>query len=188
MKKLTLAMIAASALMLSFGTVASANYDKTLTVGATSAGQPYTATYFNCENGETITFVQPQSTPTSIPVVCVNRTATANFTAAPRTGGTYTVTATGTISPTRSQNFVIAVSTVGALPPTAGATGPAVGSGGAVPTTGSGAGLPTATTGGLPATGAGGIGATTTIAIGLLAVGLGLFGAGQVRRRQPNVA
>lgn len=180
MKKLTLAMIAASALMLSYGTVASANYEKTLTVGATSAGQPYTATYFNCEDDETITFVQPQSTPTSIPVVCVNRTATANFTAAPRTGGTYTVTATGTISPARSQTFVIVVSTVGALPPTTGATGPVAGSG---------AGLPTAaTTGGLPATGAGGIGATTTIAIGLLAVGLGLFGAGQVRRRQTNVA
>ena len=38
--------------------------------------------------------------------------------------------------------------------------------------------------GGLPATGADGIGATTTIAIGLLIVGLGLFAVATVRRRQ----
>jgi hypothetical protein len=43
---------------------------------------------------------------------------------------------------------------------------------------------PTAPGGGLPSTGSDGIGATTTIAIGLLAVGLGLFGVATVRRRR----
>ena len=42
--------------------------------------------------------------------------------------------------------------------------------------------------GGLPATGSGGIGTTTTVAIGLFAVGLGLFAVAQVRRRQAAVA
>ena len=44
--------------------------------------------------------------------------------------------------------------------------------------------VPTAPGGGLPATGSGGIDATTSIAMGLFAVGLGLFGVTQVRRRQ----
>lgn len=42
--------------------------------------------------------------------------------------------------------------------------------------------------GGLPATGSGGIGTTTGIAAGLFAIGLGLFGVTQLRRRQYAVA
>lgn len=42
--------------------------------------------------------------------------------------------------------------------------------------------------GGLPATGSDGIGATTGIAAGLLAIGLGLFGVSMVRRRQATAA
>ncbi len=47
---------------------------------------------------------------------------------------------------------------------------------------------PTTPPGGLPATGSGGIDTTTGIAMGLLAVGLGLFGVTLVRRRQTAVA
>ena len=48
--------------------------------------------------------------------------------------------------------------------------------------------VPAVTTppGGLPATGAGGLGTTTTVALGLLAVGSGLLIVAQVRRRQPQ--
>ena len=42
--------------------------------------------------------------------------------------------------------------------------------------------------GGLPTTGSGGISTTTSIAVGLLAVGLGLFGVAQIRRRQASLA
>jgi hypothetical protein len=43
--------------------------------------------------------------------------------------------------------------------------------------------------GGLPATGSGGIDSTMTVALGLLAVGLGLFGVTLVRRRRnPAIA
>jgi hypothetical protein len=47
---------------------------------------------------------------------------------------------------------------------------------------------PTVPPGGLPATGSGGIDTTTGIAAGLFAVGLGLFGVAQFRRRQAAVA
>jgi hypothetical protein len=48
----------------------------------------------------------------------------------------------------------------------------------------------TAPTGGgsLPSTGSGGISGTTTVAIGLLVVGFGLFGVTQIRRRQTVAA
>jgi hypothetical protein len=42
--------------------------------------------------------------------------------------------------------------------------------------------------GGLPATGSGGISTTTGMAAGLFAIGLGLFGVAQFRRRQAAVA
>ena len=173
MKKLALALMAASAVLFSFGAVASAqNYTKTLTVGTPSAGGPYASTYTNCVNGETITFSQPQSTPASISVVCAGQSATANFTAAPTAPGTYTITAIGTTSEARSQSFSIAGATATTLPSTGGAGAP----GATVPGSG------------LPATGSNGIGSATTIAIGLLAVGFGLFAVAQVRRRQPNLA
>jgi hypothetical protein len=41
--------------------------------------------------------------------------------------------------------------------------------------------------GGLPATGSGGVNSTMTVAAGLFAIGLGLFGVTQLRRRQAAV-
>jgi len=174
MKKFALALMVASAALFGFGAVASAQYPTSLTVGTPSAGGPYSSTYTNCVNGETITFSQPQSTPATISVVCAGRSATANFTNAPTVAGTYTVTAGGPTSPARTQSFSISGATATTLPATGGADG---------------AGVPATTpTTGLPATGSNGIGTSTTIAIGLLAVGFGLFAVAQVRRRQPNLA
>jgi len=176
MKKFALALMVASAALFGFGAVASAQYPTSLTVGTPSAGGPYSSTYTNCVNGETITFSQPQSTPATISVVCAGRSATANFTNAPTVAGTYTVTAGGPTSPARTQSFSISGATATTLPATGGADG-------------AGAGVPATTpTTGLPATGSNGIGTSTTIAIGLLAVGFGLFAVAQVRRRQPNLA
>jgi len=183
MKKFALALMVASAALFGFGAVASAQYPTSLTVGTPSAGGPFASTYTNCVNGETITFSQPQSTPASISVVCAGRSATANFTNAPTATGTYTVTAGGPTSPARTQSFSISGAAATTLPATATtlpATGGADGAGAGVPATVPGAGL--------PATGSNGIGTSTTIAIGLLAVGFGLFAVAQVRRRQPNLA
>lgn len=47
---------------------------------------------------------------------------------------------------------------------------------------------PTTPSGGLPATGSNSSGTITTIAIGLLVVGLGLFAVATIRRRQPITA
>ena len=179
MKKLALAMIAASAMLIGFGAVASAQvgYRPSLTIGAPSPGGPFAATYTNCVNGETITFTQPQSTPASISVVCAGNSATANFTAAPTATGTFVITASGTTSEVLTQSFSIA-GTPSTLPATGGTDG---GAGG-----GSGPVVPPGTD--LPATGSNGIGSVTTIALGLLAVGFGLFVVAQLRRRQPSLA
>ena len=180
MKKLALAMIAASAMLFGFGAVASAQlgYTPSLTIGTPSPGGPFAATYTNCVNGETITFTQPQSTPASISVVCAGNSATANFTAAPTATGTFVITASGTISGVLTQSFSIAGTTPSTLPATGGTDGGAGGGPGPV--------VPPGT--GLPATGSNGIGSVTTIALGLLTVGFGLFVVAQLRRRQPSLA
>jgi len=174
MKKLALAMITASAVMFGFGSAASAqNYVTSIAVGTPGPGAAYSSTYTNCVPGETITFVQPQSTPVTVTGVCsATRVAVGNFTAAPTTAGTFTVTGTGTTSPARTASFAIALTT---LPDTGAPAG-----GGAV--------APQVPGGGLPATGSNGIGTTTTIALSLLVVGFGLFAVAQLRRRQTSLA
>ena len=164
MKKLALALMAASAAMFGFGMVAEAQtYDPSVSVGTVTPGGAYTATYTNCVAGETITFSQPESTPTTTTGVCsASRVATGTFTNAPTAPGTYTVTASGPTSPARTIVFSLA-----AAPTTVPATVPG---------------------GGLPATGSSGMGTTGGMAIGLLVVGLGLFAVAQVRRRQPSAA
>jgi hypothetical protein len=171
MKKFALAVTAASALLLGLGMPAHAqtptpSYSTSVTVGPVTSGGPYTVTYVNCVPGETITFSQPESTPTSVSAVCPGEgtlgTATASFASAPTAPGDYTVTAAGTQSPVRTITF--------SLSPT-GVTVPA-----------------TVPGGGLPATGSDGFGTTTPIAIGFLVVGLGFLVVAQIRRRQPSAA
>ena len=189
MKKIALALMAASAAVFGFGMVAAAQttqYGQAISIlNPVTAGAPYTVVYANCVVGDTITFTQPQSTPTSVDGTCVgagatltgsvvglllpqqqqpSATATATFTSAP-TPGTYNGTAVGQLQPV--DPLPVHDSRPGRPPRPAPTT---------VPVTVPG--------GGLPATGSGGIGTTTGIAIGLLVVGLGLFVVAQVRRRQ----
>ena len=194
MKKLALALMAASAAVFGFGMVASAapSYTPAVTVTPpTGPAAPYSVLYRNCQVGETITFTQAQSTPNSVPVQCVAAptpaltgsivglllpqgtsalgTATANFTNAPTDPGLYNGSAVGT----RSQTPVPWTITIAGTTPPASTNPPVVTT---VPATLPGSGL--------PETGSNGIGTTTGIAIGLLVVGLGLFVVAQVRRRQ----
>jgi hypothetical protein len=189
-KKLALAFVAASCVLFGLGHVASAQYggSATVTPSTVVGGGPYSVTYRNCLAGDTITFTQAQSTPSTVTVPCVGSvvtltgsllgvllpqqaalgTATANFTAAPTAPGNYTGTAVGLAgrSPSITFSFTIpgqATTTTTPVVTTVPATTPG---------------------GGLPATGSDGIGTTTSIAIGLLVVGLGLFVVAQVRRRQ----
>ena len=96
MKKLALALFAASALLFGVGTVASAqSYSPTLTLSPSppALGAPFQVTFTNCTIGETVTFTQPQSTPSTVVVTCAAVSgaatgpglgqATASFTAAP---------------------------------------------------------------------------------------------------------
>lgn len=192
MRKLALALMAASAAVFGFGAVAQAQtgYDPVTTVVPPAPGGPYTVTYQNCVVGDTITFTQAQSTPVSgtapcaaisatqltgsvvgllLPQQTVSGNATFTFTSGPTTPGTYTVTAVGLQSPLQTFSFTLpGQATTTTIAPATPATVPGTG---------------------LPATGSDGIGATTGIALGLLVVGLGLFVVAQVRRRQvPNPA
>jgi FlaG/FlaF family flagellin (archaellin) len=196
MKKLALALMAASAAMFGFGIVASAQapsqYSQSIAVtpNPVTAGGPYTVVYANCIVGDTITFTQLNSTPTSVTGLCNSATvtltgsimglllpqgsaaygtATATFSNAPTTPGTYNGVGVGELSPSLPFQFVIPgqVVTTTIAPTTVPATVPGSG---------------------LPATGSGGLGTTTGIAVGLLAVGLGLFVVAQVRRRQSPAA
>ena len=110
----------------------------TVTPTAPTPGGAYTATYPNCKVGETVTFSQPLSTPASVTATCAAvGNATASFTAAPLTAGSYTVNMVGSVSGTKTATFVI---TAAATPVTPGA--PAGGSSfatspGTIPSTGS---------------------------------------------------
>jgi uncharacterized membrane protein YtjA (UPF0391 family) len=197
MKKLALALIAASAAVFGFGLVAQAQgYTPTIPpIGPVTPGGSYTVTVNNCVPGEQVTFTQLQSTPTVIVATCSGAlptltgsviglllpqqgalpTASATFTAAPTAPGTYNGTAVGAQSGSTPFSFTIPGQTATTVPPPTTAA--------PVPTT------QPALVGGLPATGSGGISTTTGIAVGLLVVGLGLFVVAQVRRRQePNPA
>ncbi len=188
MKKLALALMAASAAVFGFGMVASAQTQYGQAIGVTPnpvvPGGAYTVTYANCVVGDIITFTQAQSTPTSVTGTCTAAaptltgsvvglllpaqqaagTATGTFTNAPTAPGTYNGTGIGPLSPSIPFQFTLAGQVATTVAPT---TVPAT-----VPSSG------------LPGTGAGGLGTTTGIAIGLLAVGLCLFVVTQVRRRQ----
>lgn len=133
----------------------------TVTPASPAPGRSYTVTFPNCRVGETITFSQPQSTPTTTTTTCAAPvtavtssttsttvapaagfrrpqqvttgvgTATGSFTAAPTTPGTYTVTMTGSISPQRTVTFTVSAVTSTTV---AGAGGS--GSGGSIADTG----------------------------------------------------
>jgi hypothetical protein len=174
-KKLAFVLIAAAALVFGAGQVATAQYGPSISTGPVTPGGPYTVTYTNCVVGDTITFTQAQSNPTSVQATCLpGGTATASFAAAPTAAGTYSGTAVGAQSPSLTFTFTLTA------PATTVPVTTAPGGGGAVPTTAAPGGQPG---GQLPATGSNGLGSTTGIALGLLVVGLGLFVVAQVRRR-----
>jgi LPXTG-motif cell wall-anchored protein len=190
MKKLALALMSASVAVFGFGMVVSAaGYDPAISVDPASPapGGAYTVTYENCFVGDTITFTQDDSTPTSVTGECepVNGVvlgsviallaqqgpelgvAVGEFDAAPTEAGVYDGTGVGERSPSLPFQFEIKVATEPTDPPTEPTT----------PTT-------EAPGGTLPQTGSNGIGTTTGIALGLFAAGLGMFVVAQVRRRQ----
>jgi len=189
MKKFALALMAASALVFGFGPVAHAQYGSDTVIPSDSTptpGELITLTVTGCAPGEIITFSingNVVATTTCVTVAAlsagddvelraalvVQTRAVATF-AAPATPGTYTVLVTG------NQGFFASIVIVVSAP---AATTPPV-TGGTVA-----AAVPG---GGLPATGASGTGSMTSMAIGLLVVGLGLFVVAQVRRRQPSPA
>lgn len=188
MKKLALALMAASAMVFGFGMVVSAqSYTQgtSISPNPVEPGRPFAVTYDNCQAGESITFVVSGATPASITNTCSSigtvalsllgqvglGNAVGSFTAAPSAPGTYPGTATPNgQSPVRTFNLVIQAPAP-TVPPSVASTIPA-----------------TVPVGGLPTTGSGGVGTTTAIAIGLLVVGLGLFVVAQVRRRQTLTA
>jgi hypothetical protein len=189
MKKRAMALLAVAAAVFGFSNVASAGYGSSsaTTPDPPLPGRPYSVTYINCTVGDLITFVQAQSTPSTVTAVCapVGATltgsvagqplpaegalgnATGSFSAAPTAPGTYTGNESGPLSAQVTFQFTIPGQI--ATPTTPVAT--------TVPAT-----VPIA---GLPATGGpGGRGTITDIAFGLFVVGLGLFIVAQVRRRQ----
>jgi len=182
MKRLALALMAVSALVLGFGMVAEAQSGPygggtgtiTFTPPNPGPGQTVTLTITGCTPGETVTIALNDVTIGT--VVCLSATTAlggtvvglllprqvnagqATFTTTtPTEPGTYVYTVTGSQGYSRSATLVI----------TAPVTPPA----------------------GLPATGSSGISNTMMIALGLFVVGLGLFAVAVVRRRDtPSLA
>src|SRR6056297_1578543 len=74
MKKLALALMAASAALFGVSAVASAQsgYEPAVSVdpGTVAPGESYTVTYTNCFVGESVGFSQPDSTPTNVVSDC----------------------------------------------------------------------------------------------------------------------
>ena len=155
MKKLALALFTISAVIFGSGMAAEAQI-------------PYRS------SGGTATVSPASAAPGGAVTVGITGCAPSSSVAVVFNGATSTVTAgaTGTATAT-----VTAPTTAGTFAGTA-TCGTVVASFSVV------VAVPTAPGGGLPATGSGGIDATTSIAMGLFAVGLGLFGVTQVRRRQ----
>ena len=159
MKKIALGLIALSSLMLGFGTVSAAPYESG---DGTATVSPTTTTA-----GGTVTVVMSGCTPGET-VDFELESATASATCAgdgtatasmPAPGAAGTYTGTATgVTSGVNASFTVVVAQA-ATPP-----------------------------GGLPATGSGGISTTTGIAIGLLAVGLALFGVTLIRRRRTVTA
>jgi hypothetical protein len=173
MKKFALALMAASAAVFGFGIVADAYpiSPEPVTVDNATPGVGEEITVrANCASGETVMFeiLGDSATATCsagaggasfLMAVATSGTASAKLTM-PSEAGTYTISVTGSESGDLGSLTVVAVAQ----------TTPAT----------------TVPTGGLPATGSDGIGSMTGVALGLLVVGLGLFAAATVRRRQPS--
>lgn len=162
MKKFALALMASAAAVLGFGLVANAYPPGAgvVTTSSSSGAPGFTVTVkATCLPGETVTGKLVAETATA--------TCGAAGTAASLLGlssaGSATVTLTAPTAP-GTYTGTVTGSVTGAL----GNFTVTV----AAPTTN------------LPATGGGGVSTMTIIAIGLLAVGAGLFGVSQVRRRQ----
>lgn len=141
-------------------TVAGGSTSATVTPSSPTPGGSYSVTFPNCSIGETITFRQPESTPSSVTDVCeaasalsagsvaglrmpaqaTTGTATASFTAAPTAPGSYTITMTGTESLQRTVTFVIvgpATPITGGNPSANTGGSPTSSSTGTIPSTGS---------------------------------------------------
>ena len=117
-------------------TVAGGTSGATVSPSTPTPGGSYRVTFPDCSVGETITFSQSASTPSSVTDVCeaasplstgsvagirmpaqaTTGTAIGSFTAAPTAAGSYTITMTGTVSAQRTVTFVI----VGAATPVTG--------------------------------------------------------------------
>jgi hypothetical protein len=202
MRKFALALMSAAALVFGFGIAAQAAYPPgnvgTTSPSAVFPGGTFTVT-INCVPGAGNVTFSITGTTITITVPCRTSDAVSGSimgflgqTASGTATGTLTApTAPGTYQGTgvqaggaASADFTIVVQQA----TTTTAPGASTTVAGA-PTTVAGAPTTVAATGaGLPATGSGGMGTTTTIAIGLLVVGLGLFVVAQVRRRQPTTA
>lgn len=163
MKRFTLALVASAALVFGFGAIAQAQYGSasaTFDVASAAPGQTVTLTITGCTPGETLTVTLDGAAVGTTTCSAVDAVGTGALSfAAPSTPGSYPVVVSGV------QGFSFTTSITVASQATTPVTTPG---------------------GGLPATGSDGIGASTGIAIGLLAVGVGLFLVAQVRRRQPS--
>jgi LPXTG-motif cell wall-anchored protein len=169
MKKLALGLISASAAVFGFGLVADAYPPPAVSVSVDdptpAPNQQLNVTFRGCEPGETVRFVLLSSTDTS-PCNGTSSGLSLLLQAAP----------SGT-----SIGQVTAPSSAGTY--TGTATGQTSGRTGTFTVVVSQA---TSPPGGLPATGSSGISTSTTVAIGLLVVGAGLFAVSQIRRRQAS--
>jgi hypothetical protein len=176
MKKMALAMCVAAAAALGFGGAASAQYSADefqafANPPSVGPGGAVTVTVTGCEPGETVTVVLVDDTEVSVceatgPVGLRRGNVEASGRAvvevvAPMTPGQYEGLASGSIS-TRSSSFSITVTAAAAAAPSP--------------------------SGELPSTGSGGIDSTLLIALGALAVGLGLVVVAGLRRRRPAAA
>lgn len=169
MKKLALGLISASAAVFGFGLVADAYPPPAVSVSVDdptpAPNQPLKVTFIGCQPGETVRFVLLSSTDTS---PCTATSAGLSLLLQPQQSGT----SIGDLRAPPSPG-----------PYTGTATGLTSGRNGPFTVVVSQAVAPP---GGLPPTGSSGISTTTTVAIGLLVVGAGLFVVSQVRRRQAS--
>lgn len=172
MKKFALALMASAAMVLGFGAVASAyppgaGAPVITNGGALAPGAEFTVTAECQPVGAQVTF---EFQGVTLVVECVAATGSASllgsFLGTAPAAGTATATFTA---------------------PTAPGTYTGTYTGAAVGTFSVTVAAPVTPGGGLPATGSNGTSTMTIIAIGLFAVGAGLFGVSQVRRRTVGV-
>lgn len=177
MKKFALALTAAAAVILGSAGVVDAyppgGQQVVVSDTTIEPGETFTVTV-ECVPDETVTFIFGDIVLTQICRLVINAgnnlsdvangTASATFTA-PTEPGSYTGTATGSISGLLGSFSVVVEAETAGTP-----------------------GTPATPAGSLPATGSDGIGSTTMMAGGLLVVGLGMFGVASVRRRQTVAA